>query len=138
MGEEKDSGIDLIFLGGPIDGVSVYGSSNWRAIMGRELADRGYTCYDPTRLWHGSHKGTVSANRSVLRNCDLLLIFLKNPEIFTVGTWREVEFAKCHGIPVLLATAGFNLDHYVSLYDVEKIVLDGDIIGGVVNYLERR
>jgi len=120
--------VNWIYLGGPIDAV-FDGGKEWRQVVGTELRRAGYNCFDPFGAYHFNCSSSGSSeldriNRYALLQCDLLLIYIDR-EQFTVGTFREMEFAVQNGVPVKVLINN-SMRHHVAFHDVEirRIVTD--------------
>lgn len=96
----------LLYLAGPIDGVTEREAHGWRDELMR-VAPSGVVCFDPSLAWAGVNRLTAPAvdagNRLIIRSCSGVIANMAG-EGRAFGTIREIEFARHHGIPVAIAT----------------------------------
>ena len=115
----------LVFLSGPIDAASDYGLS-WRKDVIDKLCARGYHAYSPAHAFFLSLAGdTMKAarrvdtiNRLAINQCDVVLAYLPR-DCRTVGTPREIEYARTIGKPVVAVIDPPN--QHISLWDVHRV-----------------
>lgn len=125
----------VVYLSGPISGLTYAGAEDWRAGFAARLRDIGINGVSPLR---GNAPtvlgGTISAhgrdfaNKSPLltpkaitdrdrfdaTRCDLMLVNLLDAPRVSIGTMIEIGWADAHRIPILLVApeqAGHPHDH---------------------------
>lgn len=115
----------LVFLSGPIDAVPDHGLS-WRENVIDKLRSRGHHTYSPAHAFFLSSVGGImgvaqqveAINRFAISQCDVVLAYLPK-DYRTVGTPREIEYARVIGKPVV---AVINPpDQHISLWDVHRV-----------------
>lgn len=109
----------LIYLAGPIDGISLEDASGWRDQLMAD-APSGVLCFNPVTAWKGVSKLTAPAmdagNRLIIRHCSGMVAKLDGPGR-GFGTIREIEFASYHNIPVATSNSEGELESLLS-YDL--------------------
>lgn len=93
----------LIYLAGPLDGISAHEGQGWYA-RAAACAPEGAVLYCPGRafLYAGRNPRSVDyANRAVIKAADVLIARLDGPGR-ALGTCREIEYAKSLGKPVIV------------------------------------
>lgn len=122
----------LVYLAGPIDAVPDCGIS-WRENVIDKLSARGHHTYSPAHAFFLSPASDVmkiargdamkiarqvdAINRLAIGQCDVVLAYLPR-DYRTVGTPREIEYARTIGKPV--ATVIDPPDQHLSLWDVYR------------------
>lgn len=111
----------LVYLAGPIDGVSEDNASRWRVKMSRSLFRHGIAAYDPYAAFLGCHQNAAeqmwSLNRAAIQTADALLAYLAGPGI-GFGTVREIEFARSVGKRVIVVSTQLSV---MSSWDLEVV-----------------
>ena len=101
----------MVYLAGPVDGISRIDSLGWRGIVGRELAERGMTCYNPPAAFRTPDNGVARAdclraiNRAAIAVSDVVFVNLLGPGR-GFGTIREIEAARMLNKPVFVMGEG--------------------------------
>lgn len=114
----------LVYLAGPITGLSFRGCTEWRQAAIADLAAHGITGLSPMRakdyLAHldsisgtgeeYAHLGVLSTPRAVMTRdrfdctrCDVLLVNLLGATTVSIGTAMEIAWADLSRIPVVCA-----------------------------------
>ena len=95
----------LVYLAGPIDGVSSEEALGWRREISGSVP-RGVVCFSPCSAYLETATGKAAdrANRAVIRETDLLIANLLGGGL-KIGTMREIEYARSLSIPVLVISA---------------------------------
>ena len=114
----------LVYLAGPIDAAPDCGLS-WREGVIDKLRARGYHTYSPAHAFFLSPAGDMmkiarqvdTINRLAIGRCDVVLAYLPK-DCRTVGTPREVEYAKTIGKPVVVVIDPPN--QHIALWDVHR------------------
>jgi hypothetical protein len=92
----SEHGITLVYLAGPIDGISREDALGWRVKLA-ETAPSMTLLYNPVTAYHGVNTGTARAadtiNRMVISRCSAVIADLRGPGR-AFGTIREIEFAR--------------------------------------------
>lgn len=103
----------VVYLAGPIDAVG--GNAHPEATVWREnategLMDMGYGVFNPATAYRfphkpdaGNSKALSAINRQAIASCDAVLVYLPS-YVTSVGTIREIEYARQKGKPVLIWT----------------------------------
>ena len=115
----------LVFLSGPIDAALDYGLS-WRKSVIGKLSVRGYHTYSPAHAFFLSPAGDAmkiarqvdTINRFAVGQCDVVLAYLPR-DCRTVGTPREIEYARTIGKPVVAVIDPPN--QHIALWDVHRV-----------------
>src|SRR5690606_11988362 len=97
----------LVYLSGPIDAAPDRGLS-WRESVIEKLRVRGFHTYSPAHAFFLSPAGDMmkiaqqvdAINRLAIGLCDVVLAYLPGG-YRTVGTPREIEYARTVGKPVV-------------------------------------
>ena len=86
----------LIYLAGPIDGVSIEDACAWREDLARH-APVGVVLFNPATAFHNVNKQTIqgadAVNRMVIQMSSAVVANLSGPGR-AFGTMREIEFAR--------------------------------------------
>lgn len=86
----------MIYLAGPIDGVSIEEACGWREELAKE-APAGALLFNPATAWHGVSGVTAAAadigNRFIIERCSGVVANLAG-EGRAFGTIREIEYAR--------------------------------------------
>jgi len=115
----------LVFLSGPIDAAPDCGLS-WREGVIDKLRSRGYHTYSPAHAFFLSLVGDAmevaqqvdAINRLAIGQCDVVLAYLPK-DYRTVGTPREIEYARIIGKPVVAVIDPPN--QHIALWDVHRV-----------------
>lgn len=111
--------VHMVYLAGPIDGNSS-GSFDWVADASKLLLAKGITSFRPHYAYSAPDITTAprvrAINRKAIRESNALLAYLPRG-VMTIGTIREIEYAKTKGKDVIVFS-DTNLDHFLELYDV--------------------
>jgi nucleoside 2-deoxyribosyltransferase len=110
----------LVYLAGPIKGLSYEGSASWREYAKRELAKGGIVCLSPmrakefTKLHHElseklsesqlqiiSDRGIATRDKWDVSRCDIVLSNLLGSEKISIGTMIEYGWASAFGKPIV-------------------------------------
>ena len=92
----------LVYLAGPIDGVSPDEALDWREAAA-SAAPQGMVFFSPCSAYLDTASGPAAdrANRAIIRECDVLLANLLGGGL-KLGTMREIEYARSLGKPVVV------------------------------------
>lgn len=100
-------GITRVYLAGPVDTVSRETATSWRELVAKVLTDHGIICYLPNLPWRGfsscsslwqEHAQWIdTVNRCAIHEADAVFA---NMHRVTIGTTREIEFARSINKPV--------------------------------------
>lgn len=114
----------LVYLAGPITGLSFNGCTEWRQVAIEDLAKHGIKGLSPMRgkdyLAHLTtisgtgeeyvHLGALSTPRAVMTRdrfdctrCDVLLVNLLGADKVSIGTVMEIAWADLSRIPIVVA-----------------------------------
>lgn len=124
----------LVYLAGPITGLSYQGSTEWRDFAITELAKHGITGLSPMRgkeylatldelmTADGNRYqkfGTLSTNRGIMTRdhwdatrCDVLLVNLLGAKKISIGTVMEIAWAWGNHIPVVCVMEEGNIHEH--------------------------
>ena len=112
----------MVYLAGPIAGLSYKGATDWRFYAKSELQKVGITTYSPMRGKEYldkvsefsadgdayKHMSVLSSNRGIITRdrfdatrCDVLLANLLGATKVSIGTVMEIAWADAHRIPVV-------------------------------------
>lgn len=116
----------LVYLAGPIDAAPDHGFS-WRESVIAKLRARGCHAYSPAHAFFLSPAGDAmrvarqvdTINRLAIGQCDVVLAYLPR-DCRTVGTPREIEWARIIGKPVVAVIDP--PDQHIALWDVHRTV----------------
>lgn len=92
----------LVYIAEPVD--LARGPSHDGAVIARELADCGVTCYRPVTTWSGGQHNPAlveKINRDMLSRADAV-VAIGTTGVSSIGTWMEVEQARVRDIPVIV------------------------------------
>lgn len=92
----------LVYIAEPVD--LARGQSHDGAVIARELADCGVTCYRPVTTWSGGQHNPAlveKINRDMLSRADAVVV-IGTTGVPSIGTWMEVEQARVRDIPVIV------------------------------------
>lgn len=98
----------LVYLAGPIDSACKVDSVEWRNRAAVIWARYGYAVFNPHLAYGGQIEKTLHAhaitkiNYNAIDHCQLVMV--RFTEEFTLGTIREIEYARARFIPVYLFT----------------------------------
>lgn len=129
----------LVYLGGPIDGVTISDARGWRSIVVESFNNEsGVIFYNPLHAFIAPKSMQLKSdankmqeiNREAMDYSDLVVINLSGPGR-AIGSIRELEYAICRQIPTVVVYDTASLFPY-ALHDVE-VVPD---IGSLVGYIE--
>ena len=122
----------LVYLAGPIDAAPDSGL-NWREGVVDKLRARGYHTYSPAHAFFLSPAGDMmkvarqvdTINRLAIDQCDVVLAYL--PRGYrTVGTPREIEYARAIGKPVVAVI--YPPNQHIALWDVYRVASFGEAV----------
>lgn len=128
----------FVYLAGAIDSAVREGPSEWRNRASVILARYGYAAFNPFSAYGGNVEKSLHSyaimniNRAALDNCQFVMARFSDE--FTIGTIREIEYARTRLIPVYLYTENKmileKLRRAISAYDCHVIeeTLLGDAI----------
>ncbi len=108
----------LVYLAGPIAGISYEGCNDWREYVTNELAKDGITCISPmrckdlsdtTKLMKDSGggnimtsgKGIVTRDRMDVERCHVMFANLTGAEEVSIGTMIEYGWADAYRHPII-------------------------------------
>lgn len=101
---------NTVYLCGPIDMATEEQIDAWREAAVSFFERFGVTCFNPSAAWVGIHERNQAINEAVMTvdylailNCDMVLAYLPS-NILTLGSIREIEFARSHGKRVVVVT----------------------------------
>lgn len=96
----------LVYLAGPIDGVSHEDCMAWRRPIKSFLHSAGFTVFDPYTAWDqdGNFEDVPRTNRLVLASAKLMIAYLDGPGL-KIGTIREIEYYSKLNKPFVLITS---------------------------------
>lgn len=125
----------LVYLSGPIDAAPDRGLS-WREGVIEKLRVRGFHTYSPAHAFFLSPAGDMmkiaqqvdAINRLAIGLCDVVLAYLPGG-YRTVGTPREIEYARTIGKPVVAVIDP--PDQHIALWDVHRVASFGEAIGWI-------
>lgn len=112
----------LVYLAGPIDYAKDH---NWRDSI-RELLGKEFVFFDPFLAFVNLRPGCSSRvchkakeiNDYAIRMADCMVLFADPPpEVFMVGSWRELEHARSCNKPVCIVSTR----HSVYMYDATVV-----------------
>lgn len=116
--------MSLVYLAGPISGLSYGSCTDWREFAKADLAAKGITGLSPMRAKdylkgletisgtgeEYAHMGTLSLPKGVMTRdhfdatrCDVLLANFLGAKSVSIGTVMEVAWAYTHFIPIVVA-----------------------------------
>lgn len=117
--------MNLVYLAGPITGLTYGECTDWREYAVRSLADAGIKAVSPMRgkeylqreqglMSADGNKysayGALSTNRGIMtrdhfdtQRCDVLLVNLLGAKQVSIGTVMEISFAHTRQIPIICA-----------------------------------
>jgi nucleoside 2-deoxyribosyltransferase len=114
----------LVYLAGPISGLTYDGAEDWRALAKDELANAGIKAVSPLRgkeylrgipaltadcAGYGelncmsSPRGIMTRDRFDAMRCDILLVNLIGAERVSIGTVMEIAWADAKRTPIVVA-----------------------------------
>lgn len=114
----------IVYLAGPISGLSFAGCTIWRDYAAKTLNERGIRAMSPLRgkeylaalesiSGHGNeyaHMGVLSTSRGVMTRdrfdatrCDVLLVNLLGATAVSIGTVMEIAWADDNRTPIVCA-----------------------------------
>lgn len=111
----------LVYLAGPIDGISVPDAVMWRNEVTEKLTKHGISTFSPP---HAFNVGDFAVAKQVYEICkitiynsDLILAYLDGPGM-AFGTIREIEYARSLDKRVIVVSSKLNS---LFSYDVEVV-----------------
>jgi len=134
--------IQMVYLAGPVDNADEKDGHAWRDISSDVLYRfYGIATYHPQAPWRGFAKKGEQwwilhakwldlVNRAAITGADALLVNLRKPSL---GTTREIEFAKSIGKPVFIFTGGSAAKNYLT-YDLYEYCHMEEAIEAIYNY----
>lgn len=115
----------VVYLAGPITGLTFVGCTNWRDFAVTELARAGIDGFSPMRAKDilkncidklsgtgeeyshlsvfATQRGVMTRDRYDCTRCDVLLVNLLGAQIVSIGTVMEIAWADAHRIPIVCA-----------------------------------
>lgn len=126
----------LVYLAGPIDGITTGEAANWRQQTGRTLAHYGVATFDPYGAYHlvlpasydiAHAVGVI--NRFAIEQCQAVLVNLSGRGR-SIGTLREIEFARAHNKRVIVVLP--NGTPSLEAHDLEVVDTLADAIAALV------
>lgn len=114
----KDSNVFMLYLAGPVDGVSIEESSSWRELVSEEFPNVVF--FMPNDAYRNITSESVAAadhmNRHAIKCSDAVVANLSG-DGRGFGTIREIEFARALEKRVCVA-AGPELNTSLMAYDI--------------------
>ena len=131
----------LVYLAGPIRGLTVKASRDWREWAACELRESGITCLDPLRAkpWLkddtlildaypaqalGSGPAILTRDFFDVRRCDLVLAYLSGAAQVSIGTVMEIASAYTLGKPIVLVLEKGDLHDHAMLIATTPFITD--------------
>lgn len=145
----------LVYLCGPIYGLSWDGATDWREAAARVLAEKGITALSPLRGKQylkeeralkgnyeqfplSSDRGLTTRDHWDVKRCDVVLINFLGAERVSIGSIFEIAWAWAYRKPVVLAMeAEGNVHDYPMVRECVGYRVDhlGDALGIVISLL---
>jgi nucleoside 2-deoxyribosyltransferase len=134
----------LVYLAGPITGLSYKGATDWREFARDDLAKAGITGLSPMRAKHylahlkslsgtgeeyadlgvlSTQKSVTARDRFDTRTADVVLMNLLGAERVSIGTMIEAGWADAFRVPIVLVIEPTNLHHHMMLREVAGFVV---------------
>lgn len=138
----------LVYLGGPIKGLSYEGATNWRYEARNKLNQDLIEVLDPMRNKEWlvgvqkfgeppesdpltAQKGIVTRDRMDLKRCDMVLFNLRGAEQVSIGTMVEFGWADAFRKPIVTIVGPEDLHWHAFVRE-----LSGFIVGSLGDGLE--
>ena len=119
----------LIYLAGPITGLSYGAATDWRFTASSILESVGITPLNPMRgkeilkgmtsLLPGDYGQTICTNKAIITrdrfdvsHCDVILINLLDARTISIGTMIEIGWADAYRKPIVLVIEGESNPHW--------------------------
>lgn len=131
----------VIYLAGPIGGLSYSEATNWRDETASTLEPYGIECLSPMRgkdylINEAILKGTgyddtlLSNNRAIVTrdrmdvvNSDAILMNLTGATRISIGSMVELGWADTHRIPIIIVMEPGNLHEHGFVYEIANFVV---------------
>lgn len=114
--------IKVVYLAGPIDAVSRPDAMGWRDQVAGLLSREDITSYNPCAAFVNGHLDTAEAidrvNRVAIQSCDAVIARFTD-KAPSVGTPREIEFARSLNKPVVVWADNEKFKRHLAAFDVE-------------------
>lgn len=135
---------NLVYLAGPITGLSFQGCTDWREYATKELAKAGIRGLSPMRAKHylahlqsisgtgeeyaelgvlSTQKSVAARDRFDTRTADLVLMNLLGAEKVSIGTMIEAGWADAFRVPIVLVIEPTNIHHHMMLREIAGFVV---------------
>lgn len=134
----------LVYLAGPISGLTYAGASDWREYAKKELAKSGIKARSPMRgkaflesqgilqancdaygvmSAISSNKGITTRDRYDATTCDVLLVNVVGAKEVSKGTMIELGWADAHRVPIVLAMEPGNVHEHGIVKEVAGFIV---------------
>lgn len=131
----------LVYLAGPITGLSYDGAVDWREHAIKTLADSGIMGLSPMRgkqylagkeyvadsyaeFTMSTPKAIVTRDRFDSTRCDVLLVNLLGSKKVSIGTVMEIAWADAARIPIVVVMEKGNIHEHSMLVQVSGYVVE--------------
>jgi nucleoside 2-deoxyribosyltransferase len=135
----------LVYLAGPITGLSYGEATDWRDLARDDLAKAGIVGLSPMRAKHYlahlkslsgtgeeyANLGVLSTQRSVTtrdrfdtRTADVVLMNLLGAERISIGTMIEAGWADAFRVPIVLVIEPTNIHHHMMLREIAGFTVE--------------
>lgn len=131
----------VVFLSGPITGLSYDGATGWREYAVEKLGDVGITALSPLRRREflkdvksiadhyddyvlSTKRGITAADRFDLKRADLVIMNVLGAKRVSIGTMIEAGWADAWGKPIILIMEKDNIHKHCMLDDIASFQVE--------------